>query len=449
MNRYIPYIVGLPLAGIVAAVFLSRAFLSDAAKPADADSAAAISTGAQAGAGAGAVTVSTALPPAIPSKKRVVKIGLNSWVAIANEKGWLRETFDPLNVGVEIVDRRVAGSAEAALFQRGDIHIAERMAYPSLQHKANGFDFVVVWASGDCNPRRATTIVRKESPVRTLADLKGKVLGAQRLGCPYFATYEALLAEGIQLDTELKKGDVRYVNITGNPSIVALLTGEIEALSVHAATAEFGHLYEEGRVREIATARPGGQYVTGGGRALIITLRRFADRNPDIVQAYLRLYDRTRRWIVDGNNYEETAEAAARAFRVSKSVSLYIIKDESTLVLDPGRPDAQETIDALSRFLKWAIVNGDDFYGTKPLTDAQIAEFVDRRFFAGGDYFVDTTGKPLSPFSSSPPPSFPSESDSKSESTGHDKAGSATTGTGTVVSNTKTATKATGPALPL
>lgn len=389
MNRSLIYKAGPPLAGIVAAFLLFLAFSPDAAKPGDPDS--AVSADAVSSSD---VTKSTALAPQIPSRKRVVKVGLNSWVSIANEKGWFREAFEPLNAEVEIVDRRVGGSAEAALFQRGDLHIAERMAYPSLQHKANGFDFVVVWASGDCHPRRATTIVRKESPVRTLADLRGKVLGAHRLGCPYFATYEALLAEGIQLDTELKKGEVRYVNITGNPGILALLSGEIEALSVHAATPDIGRLYEEGRVREIAAARPDGQYVTGGGRALVVTPRRFANQNPDIVQAYLRLYDRTRRWIVDGDNYEETAEVAARAYRTPKSVSLYIIKDESSLTLDPGRPDAQETIDALSRFLEWAIANGDDFYGEKPLTAAQVDEFVDRRFFEGGEYFVDTSGKP-------------------------------------------------------
>ncbi|MDR1279835.1 MAG: ABC transporter substrate-binding protein [Opitutaceae bacterium] len=400
MNRFYHYKASATLPSRFALLFvlvlalpLSTLFQAGCRRTGDAGEPAAAAASA-----ANPVLKTSANAPAIPSGKRVVKIGLNSWIAIASQKGWLREAFAPLNTEVEIVDRRVAGSAEAALFQRGDIHIAERMAYPSLQHKANGFDFVVIWSSGDCNPRRATTIVRKESPSRALSDLKGKILGASRMGCPYFATYEALLAEGIQLDTGLKKGDVRYVNITGNPAILALLTGEIEALSVHAATVEIGRLYEEDRVREIGTATPGGQYVTGGGRALIITLRRYADRNPDIIQAYLRLYDKTRRWIVDGNNYEETAKVAAKAFRTSESVSLYIIKDESTLALDPGRPDAQETIDALSRFLKWAIDNGDDFYGAKPLTETQITEFVDRRFFAGGEYYVDTTGNsPLPP----------------------------------------------------
>jgi sulfonate transport system substrate-binding protein len=357
------------------------------------------------------ISTGDAAAPRTPSKKRVLKVGLNSWVVLAKHKGWLNETFDPLGVEVEIVDRRVAGSAEAALFQRGDIHIAERMAYPSLQHKANGFDFVVVWASGECHPRRATTVVRKNSPAKKLADLKGRTLGAHRLGCPYFATYEALLAEGLQLDTELKKGDVRHVNITGQPAFLALLSGEIEALATHPAIPEVAVLLERGLIREIGVAKPGGQYVTNGGRALIISTRRFANQNPDLIQAYLRLYDRTRRYIVDGNHYDETAELAAEAYRSPKSVSLYIIKDDSTLALNPGRPSARETIEALSSFLKWAVANGDDFYTSKPLTAAQVEEFVDTRFFEGGAYYVDTTGAPApAPVSASAPAPEPKPS---------------------------------------
>jgi sulfonate transport system substrate-binding protein len=174
----------------------------------------------------GSVAKSTALPAAIPAQ-RVAKIGLNEWVAVAEAKGWLTEEFAKENARVEVVDIRAAGtaSAEAALFKRGDLHIAQRMAYPALQHRANGFDLVIVWAGTDCHPRRATTIVIKKSKINTLEDLKGKLLGGHRLGCPYFATFEALKAKGIDQDTDLKKGDVRFINVTGNASTTAFLAG--------------------------------------------------------------------------------------------------------------------------------------------------------------------------------------------------------------------------------
>jgi sulfonate transport system substrate-binding protein len=252
----------------------------------------------------------------------------------------------------------------------------------------------LVWAGGPSHVRRATTIVRAKSTAKTLADLKGKNLGAHRLGCPYFATYEALLNVGLQLDTEKQKGDVRYVNITGQPAFLALQSGDIEALATHPAIPEVSVLLERGLIREIGTAVPKGQYVTNGGRALVVTTRRYAEQNPDLIQAYLRLYDRARRYIVDENKYEEAADIAAKAYRSTKSVSLYVIKDDSTLSLDAGIADADETVKALKTFLQWAVANGDDFYSEKPLTDAQVEEFIDRRFFRGGSYFADTTGKP-------------------------------------------------------
>ncbi|MDR2862949.1 MAG: ABC transporter substrate-binding protein [Puniceicoccales bacterium] len=377
----------VPAVVLVAGVFtvvLAFLFLTPGAKSdnsAAADSSAVISTS------------SNSVAPRIPSKKRAFRVGINFWTGLAEKKGWFKEAFEPLNAEIEVVDRRVAGGAEAALFKRGDIHIGERMAYPTLQHKANGFDFVVVAASGEAPPRRATTIVRTASTVKTLADLKGKVLGAHRLGCPYFATYEALLGAGLQLDTELKKGDVRHVNITGQPAILALLSGEIEALSVHLAMPDYAQLFRDGRIREIGTALPGGQYVTNGGRALIVTTRNFANENPDLIQAYLRVYERARRYIIDEKHYDEAATISSEQFRTPKDISLFLVQDaETRLTLNKIHPDAQEAVDALKSFLHWAITNGDDFYTTKPLTDAQVEEFVDRRFFAGGQYYVDTTG---------------------------------------------------------
>jgi len=333
------------------------------------------------------------LPAALPSTSRVAKIGLNEWVAVAEKKGWLQEEFAKQGATVEVVDIRAVGapSVEASLFRRGDLHIAQRMAYPSLQHRANGFDLVVVWAGGDCHPRRATTIVLKRSKIKNLEDLKGKSYGSNRLGCPYFATFEALKAKGIELDSDLKKGDVRFVNVTGSPALATFLAGEIDALGTHPAYFTMAAIYDKGLVKEISESVPNGEYVTGGGRALVLALREYATQNPDLIQAYFRAYNRTRKWIVFENHYDEAAEIVAEEYRISKSVALYTIKDESRIVLDAGQPSYSNEVDSLRHFLAWAIKNGDDFYSTKPLSDEQVAAFVDQRYFAGGKYYVDTT----------------------------------------------------------
>ncbi|MDR1817037.1 MAG: ABC transporter substrate-binding protein [Puniceicoccales bacterium] len=342
---------------------------------------------------AGNAPTGSASAPRPTGVVREVRAGLNAWAVLAEQKGWFAEEFDKLGARVTLVDRRVVGNAEAALFERGDLHIAERMAYPSLQHKANGFDFVIVWASGDCHPRRATTVVRADSPYKTLADLRGKRIGGHRLGCPYFATFEALRAAGLEWDTKLKKGDVRFVNITGAPAINALLAGEIDAYAAHPALPDVSALYKRGLVRDIETALPAGQYTGGGGRALVITTRRYADANPDLVRAYLRVYDRARRYIVEGERYEEAADALAKAYRIPREIALFGIRDESSLSLNTGRANADEAVAGLHKFLAWAVAKGDDLFGTKPLTREQVNEFVDRRFFEGGEFYVATGGK--------------------------------------------------------
>jgi sulfonate transport system substrate-binding protein len=339
----------------------------------------------------------TGLPAALPTTKRVAKIGLNEWVAVASKKGWLQEEFAKQGATVEVVDIRAVGtpSAEAALFKRGDLHIAQRMAYPSLQHRANGFDLVVVWAGSNCNPRRATTIVLKRSKINSLEDLKDKTLGTNRLGCPYFATFEALKAKNLELDSDLKKGDVRFVNVTGNPAVSTFLAGEIDALATHPAIYTMAGLYAKGLVKEISASVPEGEYVTGGGRALVLTLREYASQNPDLLQAYFRAYNRTREWIVFENHYDEAAEIVAEEYRIPKAVALYIIKDDSHIVLDAGLTNYDEEVNSLRHFLAWAVKNGDDFYTSKPLTDQQLTAFVDRRFFEGGEFFTDTRDKAL------------------------------------------------------
>jgi sulfonate transport system substrate-binding protein len=345
------------------------------------------------------VTKSIAAAPAVPSKEREAKIGLTEVTSVGAEKGFFQEEYAKVNAKAKFINvTQISGvsGAEASLLDRGDLDITVRMAYPALQHRANGLDAVVIWEGINPNPRRATTVVLANGNIKTAADVKGKIYGSSLIGCPYYAGVEAFKAQGLTVDTDLQKGDVRFVNITGVAAVSAFLAGRIDVYGSHPATASVASLYIQNQVREITAAVPDGAYVTGGGREMYFAMRHWADKNPDLVKAFLVGWDRTVRWLNadNGANRDEASRIAARALREPVAVAKYDLFDESTIGWSWGVPDAQDVVDSIKRFQSWNIANKDPFYTRHHLSDKEIEAFVDKRFFVGGEYFVDTSEHP-------------------------------------------------------
>jgi sulfonate transport system substrate-binding protein len=306
----------------------------------------------------------------------------------------LQEEFSKYGAKTELVDVARMGNTgvEAALLDRGDLHFAQRMQYPSLQHKLNGLDCVIVWQSGDAPPRRNVIVVLKDSPINTVEDLKGKHLSAGRISCPYFSAFEVLKKHGLEIDNDYKRGDVRFINsISTAGQVSGFLAGKFEALSIHPGASAYTPLETQGLVKEVSASLEGGYYLTGGGRTSYFVPRDWANQNPDLVKAFLVVYAKARRWILD--NPDESANIIARELREPKHVALYNIKDNSSYMFVAGQPSYDDAVTAINRFQKWAIENGDDFLKKKSLSDQQVRSFVDKRFFEGGDYFVYTGDK--------------------------------------------------------
>ena len=341
------------------------------------------------------VVKGTAVAPTVPSKTRVVHIGLTDVTSVAAKKGWFAEEFAKYNAKPDMVLVTSYGGTgiEAALLDRGDLHITQRMAYPALQHRVNGLDAVIIWQGVNPNPRRATTIVLADSNINTVADLKGKSFGSSLVGCPYYASLEALRNQGVTVDTDFQKGDARFINITGAAATSAFLAGRFEASGIHPATSTTASLYIQKQVKELSTAVPDGIYVTAGGRAQYFAMRKWANENPDLVKAFLVVWDRTVRWLEaeNGAHMSEAATIAARELRISKALALYGLKDESTISYSYGVTSYQDAVDSIKKFQSYQIAVKDPFYTKHHLTDKEIEAFVDRRFFAGGEYFVDTS----------------------------------------------------------
>jgi sulfonate transport system substrate-binding protein len=265
-----------------------------------------------------------------------------------------------------------------------------------LQHLANGLDAVLIWQSENAHPYRVTIPVLADSDIHSVGDLVGKKLGSSLIGCPYYASREAIKAQGHDLDTDFEKGDIRYVNISGAAGNSAFLAGRISALGVHPATSTAAPLYVQHQVRDIATALPDGAYVTGGGRTAYFAMRKWAVENPDLVKAFLLGYDRAMRWINSDNgaHWEEAAAIAARENREPKDVAMYDLRVNGTIAWTWGQVDYQNAVDSIKMFQKYAISIKDPFFTKHHLSDKEIEARVDKRFFAGGDYFVDTREHP-------------------------------------------------------
>jgi sulfonate transport system substrate-binding protein len=335
-----------------------------------------------------ALAVTTSSVATAAAKKDTVYVPLNVWTAVALNKGWLQEEYAKVNTKVEAVDTsamKIPG-VEASLLEKGELHFVNCMGYVSIQHKLNGLDSVAVWGSKLPHPRRSTTIVLKDSPANKLADLKGKNLGGWRISCPYFATYEALKEHGVQQDTEYQKGDVRYTNIAPAAQVSALLGGKIDALSVHASGATISPLYTQGLVKELETVSTKSTYVNGAGRSIIFTLREFAEKSPEKVRPFIVAYERSQKWIKA--NPDAAAAIAARELRIPKHIAKFSIVDDSQLQFTEAERDRSKIIASYNLFQSWGIKNGDDFLKKKNLNQKQLEAFVDKRFFAGGQYEI-------------------------------------------------------------
>lgn len=333
-----------------------------------------------------ALAVATGNVALAAPKKDTVYVPLNVWTAVALNKGWLQEEYAKVGSRVEAVDVaaiKVPG-VEASLLEKGELHFVNCMGYVSIQHKLNGLDSVAIWGSKLPHPRRSTTVVLKDSPANKLADLKGKNLGGWRISCPYFATYEALKEHGVQQDTEYQKGDVRYTNIAPAAQVSALLGGKVDALSVHPGTNNVAPLYTQGLVKELETVSTKSTYVNGAGRSIIFTLREFAEKNPEKVRAFVQAYERSQKWIKA--NPDAAAAIAARELRIPKHIAKYTIVDDSQMFFTEPERDRNRIVASYNLFQTWGIKNGDDFLKKKNLNQQQLEAFVDKRFFAGGQY---------------------------------------------------------------
>lgn len=273
--------------------------------------------------------------------------------------GWLEEDFKRDGVAVKWV--LSAGSNRALEYLNSNsIDIGSSAGLAALLAKANGNPIRTPYIFS--RPEWTALVVPKGSPIKSLADLKGRKVAATKGTDPYLFLLRALHSVG------LKRSDIEHVALQHADGRTALEQGRVDAWAgldplMAASELDAGStlLY-----RNIAFNTYGFLNV----REDVLAQR------PNDVKRVIAAYERARLWILA--HQSEAAKILSEEAKVSLQVALLQIKLRTDLSNPQPSAEHVKALQAAAPILL-------DEQLVKPGTDLNrtIAELVDTRFATG------------------------------------------------------------------
>ncbi|MGV1832772.1 aliphatic sulfonate ABC transporter substrate-binding protein [Agrobacterium vitis] len=203
-----------------------------------------------------------------------------SAILLAKQKGWVDEEFTKAGLkDFEVKWHQFAGGPPVnEAFASGALDIAALGDTPSLVAFANGIDTRLVGLA--CKGAKAEALlVLKDSPVKTVKDLKGKKVATLRGG----NVHELLVL--VLAEAGLKISDVEFLNLGLQDMGIALTKGDVDAILVWEPL--LTKLDSEGVSR---TLRDGAGLKSNLNP--IIASASFTAQHPDVLKAYLQAVKR-------------------------------------------------------------------------------------------------------------------------------------------------------------
>jgi len=221
--------------------------------------------------------------------------------------GWLEEDFK--NDGTQVKWVLSAGSNRALEYLNSNsIDIGSSAGLAALLAKANGNPIRTPYIYS--RPEWTALVVRKDSPIRSIADLKGKKVAATKGTDPYLFLLRSLKSAG------LKRSDIEHVSLQHADGRAALEQGKVDAwagLDPHMAASEL-----EGGSRLLY------RNVAYNTYGFLNVREDFLAERAGEVGRVIRGYEKARAWI--RSNPTEAAKILSEEAKVSLPVALLQIK---------------------------------------------------------------------------------------------------------------------------
>lgn len=273
--------------------------------------------------------------------------------------GWLEEDFGKDGTSVKWV--LSAGSNRALEYLNSNsIDIGSSAGLAALLSKANGTPIKAPYIFS--RPEWTALVVRKDSNIRTLADLKGRKVAATKGTDPYLFLLRSLHTVG------LRRQDIEHVPLQHADGRAALEQGRVDAWAGLDPMMAASELTNGSKLiyRNVA-------FNTYG----FLNVREdFLARQPEAVKRVIASYERARKWIVA--NPAEAARILSDEAKVSLEVALLQIKLRTDLSNpQPGSEHVKALQAASPILIDEALV--------KPGTDLNkvVTDLVDTQFARG------------------------------------------------------------------
>ncbi len=214
-----------------------------------------------------------------------IRIGYqkNGVLVIARQRRTLEDHFAGQNIGIKWLEFS-SGPPMLEAMNVGSIHYGAVGDSPPIFAQAAGA--AIVYAAGQPITNGQGILVPKASPIRSLADLKGKRIGFTKGSSTHNVVLLALKKAG------LTYGDITPVYLSPPDAGPAFAQGSIDAWSIWDPYFAIGELKQNGRVLVNASE-------VGRTNSFYIANREFAQRNALILKQIIDVTSATARWAED------------------------------------------------------------------------------------------------------------------------------------------------------
>lgn len=256
---------------------------------------------------------------------------------IIKDQGWLEDTFGD-DVAVTWTQSLGSNKANEGL-RAGALDVGSTAGSAALLARANGSPIQTIDIYSQ--PEWSAIVVRADSDITSIDDLRGKTIAVTIGTDPYFFLLQALDEAGIPLS------EVNVQNLQHADGGAALLNGTVDAWSGLDPMMAANEINSGAKLiyRNIAFNTYG--FLNG--------TEDFLTNHPDLAQAVVDAYEKARAWAQE--NPDEAAALLAEVAGIDVAVAKKVLLERTVLDLDPVPGDAQLAV--LKKVGPIQVANGD------------------------------------------------------------------------------------------